>query len=94
MAKSVHNTIGVADTAETVSIESGSYDTVLVTNRSGAQPLYFRLDGTTAVKAADDTYVVPAVAGAAKAVGVDGSSGPVNVSIISAGTEDYSVECR
>jgi hypothetical protein len=37
---------------------SGTGRSLAVTNRDASVTLYFRLDGTTAVSAADETYVV------------------------------------
>ena len=92
MAQSEHNTL-TASTVATVTLDSGSYDTVLVTNRSGSNPLYVTVDGSVPTVAGDDTFVVPAAAGASKAFGWE-STGAVTVKIISAGAEDYSVEAR
>ena len=66
---------------------TGNGNTLCVTNRAASAPLYFRLDGTTAVGAADDTYVVPA--GQSKIL--SGHFGSPKVSIVGA-SNDYSVE--
>ena len=93
MAVSQHNTIASADTSESKELTGDGLRALLVTNRSGANPIYFRVDGTAAVKEADGTYVVPASAGAAKRIDLGGID-YVQVTLISAGAEDYSLEAR
>ena len=93
MAVTQHNTIAAADTSETKELSGDGLKTLLVTNHTGANKIFFRIDGTDAVKDADGTYVVPAAAGASKTVDLGGID-YVQVRLISAGTEDYSLEAR
>lgn len=58
---------------------------VQVVNVTGSVAVYFRVDGTNPTVAGDNTYVLPAVAGASVTVDVDIDSLPV-VKFIAAGT--------
>lgn len=65
-ARSVHATLSTT-VADSVTWTAGTgyqgpYNTVIIENRDASNVLYVRFDGTTAVAAADNTYVVPASA--------------------------------
>lgn len=83
-----HATVAVAGTDETVNF-SGNVQSVEVMCRDGAAEIYFTIDGTTPTVGGDDTYVVPASAGAALRVG--SPPGTDVVKLISSGTPAYSV---
>lgn len=87
VVRACHFTL-VAATVDTVTFSQPG-TAVKVTNRDSTQVLYFRTDGTAAVSAADDTYVVPAGIGNSVIAGV-GPSG--SVSIISSAGGACSVE--
>lgn len=86
-----HATVTSTTTAQTVSL-TGAGKRVVVTNLDGAGKVYFRLDGTTAVQAADGCQAVAAAAGASAELvagqGVDG----VSVSVISSASCAVHVE--
>ncbi len=90
MANRKHNTL-TADTVDTVTLGDRNYDQVMVTNRSGGNPIYFRVDGTAPTVEGDDTFVVAASAWAHKTIGLPDKES-LQVKLISAGAEDYSVE--
>jgi hypothetical protein len=54
--RSVTNTL-TTTTADTVTLTQG-WEAIAVTNHDAADIVYFRMDGTTAVAEADNTYVV------------------------------------
>lgn len=82
--KAKHATLSAA-TVATVTF-TGSGNTVRVRNRGTAGDIYFTVDGSTPVSAADDTYFC----GPGENVVVS-TQGKV-VKLISSGTPDYSVE--
>lgn len=61
-----------------------------VLNVDGADAIYVRVDGTDPAVGADDSYAIPAVAGAAITIPVR-TDGNTEVRLISAGTPAYSV---
>ena len=88
------------ETAKHATLVAATEDTVTFTHRgrtlvirnrdaSGGDTLYFRFDGTAAVAAADNTYVLTP----GQTIAVDNNGGfPAAISLISAGTPDYSTE--
>lgn len=91
---SVHETL-TANTADLVEFETDIWPLVEVLNRDPTNALYFRVDGTTAVVGAPDTYVVmpggALIAPVSFATGTQSSGIIQKVSIISAGAVAYSV---
>lgn len=66
-------------------------DTVEVVNLDGIAAIYFSVDDSVAAVAGNNTYVIPAVVGAALIVDVRASPGDTKVRLISAGAPSYSV---
>lgn len=86
VARSKHATLTAA-TVDTVTF-SGEHPAVEVVNRATSGDIYFTVDGTTPVSAANDTYFV----GPGQALTVSlPTSQPDAVKLISAGTPAYSV---
>lgn len=85
-----HGTL-VANTAASVSV-TGDRNEVAVTHKGNVtDPIYARCDGTTAVAAANDTFVV--LPGITRWIPRPRNLGsPTAVSLISAGTAQYEVE--
>lgn len=83
--RAVHAALAAATEDVVTLTEEGN--SVVIVNR-GVNPLYFTIDNTAAVAAAEDTYVVPA--GQSKAVRLPGD--PAIVRLISTLGTDYSVE--
>lgn len=84
----VHETLaaGVADTVQI----TGGFNELEVFNHDAAALIYFRVDGTAAVAAANDTYVVAPGQGLVVPASVT-YAGTLQASLISAGTPAYSV---
>jgi hypothetical protein len=82
---STHQTL-VAATPDQVTLPSG-YPNVEVTNRDSTAVIYFTVDGTVPVSAADGTYVVMPLS----ALRINFPTGATVVKLISAGTPAYSV---
>lgn len=87
-ARSAHAVLaaGIEDTVNF----SQDWETVEVTNRSGADAIYFTVDASVAAVGGANTYVVPAVAGARCRVAVPTGSNTV-VRLISQLGSAYSV---
>ncbi len=83
--RSQHATLSTT-TADTVTF-SGGGNTLAITNHHASVNLYFRMDGTTAVSLADETYVV--LPGQSKTLSINGI--PPTVSIVGNGNV-YSAE--
>ena len=94
--QSEHNTIAVADTAETVTLDADEVELawLTVTNVDGADEIYYTFGSgpATPTVAGDDVWGLPAVAGAAKTHRLSGAAGSLKVILISNGTPAYSVE--
>lgn len=88
-ALSQHSTL-VASTVLTVTLTGDYYREVEIVNRDGAAEVYFTIDGTTPVVAANDTYVLPAVIGGLR-VKVPKAAPDTVVKLISSGTPKVSV---
>lgn len=87
VARSKHATLTAA-TVDTVTFQE-RHPAVEVVNRATTGDIYFTVDGTTPVSAANDTYYV----GPGQSIVVDlpHASDPDAVKLISAGTPAYSV---
>ena len=79
-----------ANTEDDVTI-ARDCDRARVYNDTGTAIIYFTVDGSTPTVAGNNTYRVPATAGASKSVDVP-TAGNTVVKVISAGTPTYSVE--
>lgn len=71
---------------------TGVTDYVLVTNVGGGGKVYFRVDGVTAVAAADENHALPAVGGASKKVSVPRKGGTTTVSVVASAATEVTVE--
>jgi hypothetical protein len=86
---SYHGTL-VATVADAITFDNKAVKTVEVKNRASSGDVYFRVDGTTAVAAANNTYYVGP--GESVIVPMQTASGASDlVSIVSTGTPAYSV---
>ncbi len=88
VARSKHATL-VAATADSVTL-STDYQSAEVMNRATTGDIYFTVDGTTPVSAADNTLVVPPGGSLVVTLPSSGAGNDV-VKLISAGTPAYSV---
>ena len=87
-ARSVTNTL-TTTVADTITITQG-WEAIAVTNHDATDVIYFRMDGTTAVAAANDTTPVLAATTVIRAASTN-ASGQIVVSIVGDGGT-YTVE--
>ena len=88
--------IRIANITATISAANatltGKGEFISVTNVGGGGKVYFRLDGTTAVAAADENFALPAVGGAFRTVNLPRTSGSTVVSVIASASTEVTVE--
>lgn len=85
--RAVHKTL-TSTTVDTVTLASRA-DSVEVINRTGTEPLYVTVDGSTPTAAGDDTHIV--MPGGFKEIPVPAAGSSIVVKIIGSGNA-YSVE--
>jgi hypothetical protein len=79
-----------AATVSTVTL-STDFDRIEVLNVTGTAAIYFTVDGSTPVSAADGTFVVPAALQALEVPAINNAAGNIVVKLISSGTPGASV---